>query len=192
MKVIFVRHGEAMDDVEDRYGGWYDPDLSEKGVKGAKNVCSKLREFPIDQIITSPLRRTVRTAEIISKGLGIGKPEHFVYLKERNSYGLLCGLTRTEAREKYPELVEAFDKGEEVLGYESYDFFLKRVKKLLEKLAERPEKTLLCVTHGKLLNAFFKDILKKPAKKFNDNCFAVTDLTRDNGVNLLSSDGIEF
>lgn len=125
MKIIFTRHGEAMDDLENKYGGWYDPDLSPKGLEGAKACAEKLKTTGVkaEIILSSPLKRAVQTANEISKVLGI-PVETFAYLKERNTYGLLCGENKEEAKKKYPELVAAYDKSEEVLGYEAYDFFL--------------------------------------------------------------------
>lgn len=103
MKVFFIRHGEALDDIEDRYGGWYDPDLSPAGYEGAVGVGKKLKEMNTGAklILSSPLKRAVQTASKISEVLKI-PVEIFVYLKERNTYGLLCGENKDEAKQKYP------------------------------------------------------------------------------------------
>lgn len=193
MKVFFVRHGEAMDDVEDRYGGWADLELSPKGAKGAQKVGLKLKEQGVqaDLILTSPLKRAVQTAQGIAKVLG-APVETFVYLKERNTYGLLCGEKKDEARKKYPELVEAYERNEEVLGFEDYDFFLKRVRVLVQKLPSFDAKVLVCVTHGKLLGALFKDILKIEAEKFHDNCIAEVDIGSRGNLKLASVGGIDL
>ncbi|MBU1088781.1 histidine phosphatase family protein [Patescibacteria group bacterium] len=118
--------------------------------------------------------------------------ETFVYLKERNTYGLLCGVNKDEAKQKYPDLVNDYQNDQEVLGYEPYDFFLKRVKELIKKLKYRSEKTLICVTHGKLLKALFKEILGIEAKKFHDNCIAEIDIDKQGNLNLVTTDGIEI
>jgi len=182
-----------MDDVENSYGGWADHELSPTGTGGAGEIAAKLKGMNTgaELILSSPLKRTTQTARIISTTLGIPM-ETFAYLKERNTYGLLCGENKDEAKRRYPELVEAYDKGEEVLGYEDYDFFLKRVKKLIEKLLEFNEETLICVTHGKLLKALFKDILKNEAKEFSPNCFAEIGIDKTGNLALISSEGIDF
>jgi len=99
MKTYFVRHGEAADDAEDRYGGWYDPDLSPKGKLQAEQLAEKLfnQDIKVDLILTSPFRRAKQTAETIGKHLNL-VVQTSVYLKERNAYGLLCGENKTEAK----------------------------------------------------------------------------------------------
>lgn len=193
MKVFFIRHGEAMDDVEDCYGGWADHELSPVGAKGANKVAQKLRKRKVraELILSSPLKRAVQTAKIIGEALEI-PVENFVYLKERNTYGLLSGENKDEAKEKYPDLVEAYEKGENVLGYEDYHLFLKRVKVLMGKFTFFAPKTLICVTHGKLLAALFKDILGREAKKFHDNCLVEVEISKKGNLALISTDGIDF
>jgi len=193
MKIFFTRHGEAMDDIENKYGGWYDPELSPAGIKGAQKAGHKLKEkaTKADLILSSPLKRATQTAEGIAKELNL-PIETFVYLKERNTYGLLCGVNKDEAKQKYPDLVNTYQNDQEVLGYEPYDFFLKRVKELIKKLKSRPEKTLICVTHSKLLATLFKDILGIKAKKFHDNCIAEIDIDKHGSLNLITTDGTEI
>ena len=192
MKVFFVRHGEAMDDIENRYGGWYDPELSPAGMKSAEETAEKLKQktSDVELILSSPLKRAFQTAKILSRELKI-PIETLIYLKERNTYGLLCGENKDEAKEKYPELVMAYENREEVLGYEDYQFFLKRVKELIRRLAGYG-KPLICVTHSKLLGALFKDILHREAKKFHDNCIAEIEIDNEGQVTLLSTEGIDL
>ncbi len=193
MKIIFTRHGEAMDDIENKYGGWYDPDLSPKGLEGARVCAKQLKSTGVKPgiILCSPLKRAVQTANEISKVLNI-PIETFVYLKERNTYGLLCGENKEEAKKKYPDLVAAYDKGEEVLGYEPYDFFLKRVKSALEKLAATKYQTIICVTHSKFLGALFKSILNVPVKEFQDNCWAEIEIDASGKLTLGKTEGIDL
>lgn len=192
MKLIFVRHGEAQDDLENRFGGWYDPDLSPAGVQGAEKLAVdfKSRGVVADLVLTSPLKRAVQTAGPIAQVLGIPM-ETDVYLKERNTYGLLCGENKDEAKIRYPELVTAYENGEEVWGYEPVEFLLGRMRILLDKLGQRQEKSLICVTHGVFLKNLFKEFLQKEVVKLHDNCWAEMEL--NNGqLQLLRTEGIEF
>jgi broad specificity phosphatase PhoE len=191
MKVWLVRHGEAMDDVRNEYGGWHDPELSEKGIEGSKAVASKLmgKVDGVKRILSSPLLRATQTAEQIAKVMNL-PVEKVVYLKERNSYGLLCGVNKVEAKEKYPELVAAYDEGKPVLGYEDYDFFVERVKALVQYLGKYQE-NLIAVTHGKVMTTILKEMTGKTPKTLGDNCILEMELY--NGVlTLISSDGAEF
>lgn len=191
MKIYFIRHGEAMDDVRNEYGGWYDPELAPAGIESAKKMARILKEknIKVDKLLTSPLKRATQTAEIVGQEMGL-VPEINIYLKERNTYGLLCGVNIDEAEIKYPELTTAYKNGDEVLGYENYEFFLKRVRVLIDKLSNVNE-DLICITHGKLLGAIFKDLLGKPAKKIHESCVVETEL--ENGdLKLVSFDGVEL
>ena len=129
MKILFVRHGESVDDIEDRYGGSADFDLTEKGKKqiseSAKKIATLDENFEI--ILTSPLKRAFQTAEIIANELHL-EVEVFAYLKERNLNGVLTGLVRSEAQKKYPEVVETHNRWEYVDGSERTEDFNTRVK----------------------------------------------------------------
>jgi 2,3-bisphosphoglycerate-dependent phosphoglycerate mutase len=129
MKLLFVRHGESVDDIEDRYGGWADFNLTEKGLKQASECAEKFSSLDekFEVVLTSPLKRAFQVAEIIAKKLDI-EVEVFEYLKERNLNGVLTGLTRIEAKEKYPEQVEIHSRWEFVDGSERTEDFNVRVK----------------------------------------------------------------
>ncbi|MFA7301712.1 MAG: phosphoglycerate mutase family protein [Candidatus Shapirobacteria bacterium] len=191
MKIYFVRHGEAMDDIRDEYGGWHDPELSPKGIEQANEAAKKLKlsGITVEKILSSPLVRATQTAESFAIEFGV-PVEKCVYLKERNTYGLLCGVNKTEAKEKYPELVLAYDEGKEVLGYEEYDFFVKRVKALIEYLG-KINQDVIAVTHGKMLGAILTEIIGKKPVKIGDSCVIEMDLSEDN-LTLVNSEGVEF
>jgi len=192
MQIYFVRHGEAMDDVEDRYGGWYDPDLSTRGKQQVEELAEKLfsQKIKVDLFLSSPFKRAKQTADTIGKHLNL-EVQTSIYLKERNTYGLLCGENKTEAKEKYPDLVDSLENQNTVIGQESYDDFLARVRLAVDKIGELKAENIICVTHGKFFGALFKDILKKEAKKFNDCCFALVELTNGKMI-YVSSEGIDF
>lgn len=191
MKIWFVRHGEAMDDIRDEYGGWHDPELSEKGLMQASEAAVRLRESGVEvtKILSSPLLRAMQTAEPFSNEFGV-PIEKCVYLKERNTYGLLCGVNKTEAIEKYPELVTAYNEGKEVLGYEEYEFFVRRVKALVGYL-QKINQDVIAVTHSKLLNALLTEVIGKKASKLNDGCVVAVELA-EGTMTLISSEGVEF
>lgn len=179
-----------MDDIRDEYGGWHDPELATKGWVQAVELGQKLYKKGVqpDVVLTSPLKRAGKTAAALAEVLGGARVENFVYLKERNTYGLLCGLNKAEAKEKYPELVEAYEKGEAVPGYEPYDLLQKRVKAFLEIVAKRSEETVICVTHGKFLTALLKEELGHPVKGLTKS--AVVEAELKNGqASLLSIEG---
>jgi broad specificity phosphatase PhoE len=192
MKIYFIRHGEAIDDVESRYGGWADFPLSSVGISQAKNTAQKLAEQKIDATIiyTSPLRRAIQTAKILGDELNL-EVKICAYLKERNTYGLLSGFKKEEAEKHYPWLVKAYQQNSPIDGYEPYQDFVQRVKKLIDLLEKRPHQKVICTTHGKLLKALVNEFTAREATDFADNC--VVELELKNGkITLLNAEGVEF
>ena len=102
-RLILIRHGQSVWNAENRFTGWTDVDLSEKGVEEAEEAGNELRDQVIDVIHTSDLIRAKRTAEIViranvsSEG-AVTKSDW--RLNERN-YGALQGLNKAETAEKH-------------------------------------------------------------------------------------------
>lgn len=187
-----MRHGESIDDLENRFGGWADFPLTEKGKNEAKITAKKLLDSKMgfEIILYSPLTRAVQTTQIVAQALNV-PTQPFVYLKERNTYGLLCGEQKEEATKNYPELSQAFENNEFVLGSERYEDLLLRIKALLEKIQGLGYKNVLAVTHGKLLAALCQNFLGKEAKKLEDNCLLTIELNQ-NSIIFSASEGITF
>jgi 2,3-bisphosphoglycerate-dependent phosphoglycerate mutase len=105
-KVVLVRHGESVWNKENRFTGWVDVDLSEKGVDEAHGAGQALKQagFSFDLAFTSVLKRANRTLGIIldelnEKNIEVRKSWK---LNERH-YGALQGLNKAEMAAKYGE-----------------------------------------------------------------------------------------
>ncbi len=192
MKILFVRHGESVDDIEDRYGGWADFDLTEKGLHQATKVTDEISALDIDFeiVLTSPLRRAAQTAEIISNQLNLHS-EVLAYLKERNLNGILTGLTRNEARIKYPKLVEAHSNWQYVDGSERAEDFETRVRNACDYILELKYDSIIAVTHGLFLKTFFKEKMAIDISKVGDGGFALVEVSGKN-FKVLKMSGIEL
>jgi 2,3-bisphosphoglycerate-dependent phosphoglycerate mutase len=192
MKILFVRHGESVDDIEDRYGGSADFDLTKKGkrqvLESAKKISSLDEKFEV--ILSSPLKRALQTAEIIANELCI-EVKIFEYLKERNLNGVLTGLVRCEAKKKYPEQVEKHSRWEYVDGSERTEDFNTRVKNAAKYLLEMKHASLIAVTHGLFLKTFFKEMININITEVGDGGFALIE-GKDNSFKILKADGIEY
>jgi probable phosphoglycerate mutase len=105
MKLFLIRHGQTTGDLEDRYGGTYDDHLTELGQKQLQQTAEQLIGKGIETIYHSPLIRARESAEIIADKIGCPLVE-VTGIKERD-YGILGGLTKAEALDKYPDAVEA-------------------------------------------------------------------------------------
>lgn len=192
MKILFVRHGESVDDIEDRYGGWADFDLTEKGKEQITQSVQKISALgeKFEVVLTSPLKRAFQAAEIIVNQLDI-KLEVFEYLKERNLNGILTGMIRSEAKVKYPQLVEAHANWQYVDGSERTEDFTSRVNNAVKILVNMKYNSAIAVTHGLFLRTLFKEMMNINITKVGDGGFALIECNLGN-FNILEADGIEF
>ena len=101
--LVLVRHGQSQWNLENRFTGWWDVDLSEQGVTEARAGGKLLKErgYEFDRCFTSVLTRAIRTLhlmlhELDSLWLPVAKDWH---LNERH-YGGLTGLNKAEMVEK--------------------------------------------------------------------------------------------
>lgn len=102
--LVIVRHGQSAWNLENRFTGWVDVDITAKGEEEAKNAGEKLKNYKFDLAYTSNLKRAQRTLQIILEtthqtNLEVIKSEA---LNERH-YGDLQGANKAETAEKYGE-----------------------------------------------------------------------------------------
>ena len=102
MEIYFIRHGESKADLENKIESRYDAELTEKGDEEARlaSIYFKEKGIHFSQIISSPLKRALKTAKLIAENQNT---EIIIDadLAEIDR-GILCGLDRVEADEKYP------------------------------------------------------------------------------------------
>lgn len=104
MKLVMVRHGQSMWNLENRFTGWTDVDLSENGIKEAQEAGRLLKAngFTFDEAFTSVLKRANHTLELILNELGESNiPIHYSWRLNERHYGALQGLNKDETRAKY-------------------------------------------------------------------------------------------
>ena len=104
IKLVLVRHGQSKWNLENRFTGWTDVELSEQGVREAKEAGKVLKEkgYHFDLAYTSVLKRAEHTLDLILKEMGEENIEikRSWRLNERH-YGALQGLNKDETRKKY-------------------------------------------------------------------------------------------
>ena len=103
MKLVLLRHGESVWNKENRFTGWTDVDLSEKGVKEAEKAGKILKDKgnTFDVSFTSILKRANRTLEIVLKEMNLNIPVYYSYRLNERHYGALQGLNKDEMRKKF-------------------------------------------------------------------------------------------
>jgi 2,3-bisphosphoglycerate-dependent phosphoglycerate mutase len=105
-KIVLIRHGESLWNKENRFAGWVDVDLSEKGIEEAHKAGIKLKEkgYSFDLAFTSFLKRATRTLDIVLEEMNLSNiPVVKTWKLNERHYGSLQGLNKSEMATKYGE-----------------------------------------------------------------------------------------
>jgi len=105
-KLVLLRHGESTWNKENRFTGWTDVDLSEKGLAEAKAAGKFLHDhgFVFDVAFTSVLKRAIRTLWLALSEMDLmWIPIHNSWRLNERHYGALQGLNKAETSAKYGE-----------------------------------------------------------------------------------------
>ena len=105
-QVVLLRHGESIWNKENRFTGWTDVDLSEKGIKEAEGAGQVLKKegFIFDIAFTSVLKRAVRTLWIVLDEMDLmWIPVYNSWRLNERHYGALQGLNKSEMAAKFGE-----------------------------------------------------------------------------------------
>jgi len=183
-QLILLRHGQSQWNLENRFTGWVDIDLSPFGEEEARAAGRKLRGISIDRVYTSVLTRAVHTATLALEEAGMSNLELIrdQALNERH-YGDLQGLNKAETAEKYgAEQVHIWRRSFDVRPPgdegESLEMTIARVlpyfnSRILPDLKDGLD--VLVVAHGNSLRAL---------------CFVLDNHTRDTIMELNIPTGI--
>ncbi|WP_296255796.1 2,3-diphosphoglycerate-dependent phosphoglycerate mutase [uncultured Ezakiella sp.] len=104
MKLVLVRHGQSEWNLENKFTGWVDVDLSEKGYAEAKHAGQILKDHGLefDKAYTSVLKRAIKTLNIILEETDqLWLPTVKSWRLNERHYGALQGLNKAETAEKY-------------------------------------------------------------------------------------------
>ena len=109
-KLILTRHGQSVWNAENRFTGWVDVDLSNKGVQEAEKSGQLIKELKIkiDISYTSYLKRAIKTLTTILKINNLELKFNTAWQLNERHYGSLTGLNKEETKEKIGE--EQFKK----------------------------------------------------------------------------------
>ncbi|MBC8144081.1 MAG: 2,3-diphosphoglycerate-dependent phosphoglycerate mutase [bacterium] len=176
-KLILLRHGQSQFNLENRFTGWEDVDLSPLGEQEALQAGIKLRDTPIASVYTSALKRAVRTATIALEAAG--KKDMAMTMNEalnERHYGDLQGLNKAEMAEKYgPEQVHVWRRSFSVRppgdSGESLAMTIQRVLPYFEEHIVkdlRDGKNVLVVAHGNSLRSLLFHLDKHTEESIMD------------------------
>ncbi|MDP3741729.1 MAG: histidine phosphatase family protein [Candidatus Micrarchaeota archaeon] len=155
-QIWLIRHGEAFDDVNGTFGGWADDEPTKKAMTEAEKVVEQLSELPIELIISSPLKRALKPAQLFAFKLNVPL-EVSGEFKEMNRYGFLTGVSKEDAKQKYPELIEGLKHyAFSIPGGESYNQLRSRILAGFEKIKQNGKNTLV-VSHGAAIKCLLRE-----------------------------------
>lgn len=100
-KLILVRHGQSLWNLEDRFTGWVDVPLTELGELEATSAGLKLKGTKIDVAYTSTLQRAQNTLRLILQSMGVSVPTIRDEALNERHYGDLQGLNKARTAEKF-------------------------------------------------------------------------------------------
>lgn len=182
MIILLIRHGQSEADLLDVHEGRADFELTQKGIEQAEKMSEWVsNNYKIQKIYASTLKRAKKTADILAAKTGV-QAEYRDELKEFNN-GLLAGLNRKEAEEKYPEDVQ-LPMHRANYEMESKLEFRYRAEKFMSELLHDNDKeaVIAAVSHGGMINQLINAFAKTPAE--SDMVFC----SGDTGIHILKYD----
>jgi len=181
-KLVLLRHGQSQWNLENRFTGWKDIELSENGILEAKESGRLIKEkkIPIDIVYSSGLKRAIDTAIIAMKEANydhLFNNGELIIIKNiavnERDYGDLTGLNKQETAEKYgKEQVHIWRRSYDVNppGGESLKNVVERVKPYFENTMKKDlenRKNILLSAHGNSLRALFLILTFYTAEKIS-------------------------
>jgi len=164
-RIIFIRHGQTLWNIEKREMGHLDSPLSRKGEMQAAQLANKLASIKFSQLYSSDLGRALHTAQYIQNSSG-KSIQIDTELRERNM-GIFQGCTRSEMAERYPNEWREYNSANKfdyiVPGGESQRQRYERSIRVFNRLADKHvDETIVVVSHGGILRGIFEYVLQLP------------------------------
>ena len=162
-QILFIRHGQTDWNNEMRYQGQSDVPLNAEGLEQAYRVSLRLAaSFEADLIVSSPLLRARRTAEIIAARQSCNVLHVREGLKEI-AFGEWEGLSVSEVEARFSEEHSQWRKDPSTLvprSGESFNEVRQRVAEILDEILKRDEERILVIAHGGSIRTALVELLK--------------------------------
>jgi 2,3-bisphosphoglycerate-dependent phosphoglycerate mutase len=164
ISITFLRHGESVGNLENRFQGQADFPLTDRGRNQARQLARRWQaeKITFDRVISSPLARARETAEIICGGLKVLLEIDPEWMEIDN--GLIAGMNYEDAAQVIPEpeFMTPYTRFGKT-GESRWEVFL-RAGHNIQKLLDHPTGRTLVVAHGGILNMAMYAILNIPVQ----------------------------
>ena len=196
-RLYLVRHGQVAEGHTNRYHGHNDIGLSPQGVKQFEALAAQLAAIPLQGVYSSDLSRTIKGAEIISRGREL-TPQAVPEFREIN-FGVWEGLTFGGILEQYPSQLEARLKdlaSFRIPGGESLkDLEARALPRLRELLGRHRDTAFLIVAHAGVNRVILCEAMGLPLNHLfrleqNYGCLNIIDYFPDLAVVRLLNGGV--
>ena len=174
-----MRHGQTDWNANGRVQGWHDTFLNALGIAQAHNAAEKLKDLEIETIYASDLKRTKKTADIISAALDL--PVHYTKRLREMNFGKAEGIKKIDLEAKFSYIYHAFNdlKNPERydIGYpngETIGEVQQRFTKFANRLWADGRSNVLLVTHGMVVRIFTESCFKRTIHLPNGSVLRVT------------------
>ncbi|MFN7135288.1 MAG: 2,3-bisphosphoglycerate-dependent phosphoglycerate mutase [Myxococcales bacterium] len=152
--LVLIRHGQSIWNLENRFTGWVDVPLTEKGREEAKRAAGHVKDIRFDVAYTSMLTRAQETLRIILENIGKQPPIIRDQALNERHYGDLQGLNKADTAKRYgDEQVKLWRRSYDVPppNGESLELCARRTLPFFERAIAgdiRQGKNVLVVAHG--------------------------------------------
>lgn len=159
--IYLIRHGETVSNVEGRFRGRANIPLSENGLRQSSDLAEELRDIPLDVIYSSPLTRSLQTADFIARtqGLEVIPNEKFHNI----DLGEWTDRPKAEIQKTYPRLWQRWITEPEDMvlpgGESIIDVMHRSYKGLIEVIEAHKGKTVAIVSHRAVLKPLISAII---------------------------------
>lgn len=188
LRLILVRHGQTDANLNHYLQGQSDGELNETGLQQAEGLARHLKDFHVDEIIASPLRRAQDTAAAVARYHNLAVKTDSL-LKEWNC-GVLDGLPAEEYRSMLREMVVPLSSFRPEGGETLLEVRQRAVHFLNDLIAHHQGQTVLVCSHGDFLRALVSLLqqisMEEASKVFFDNASYSTLELQDGRWNLIA------
>jgi probable phosphoglycerate mutase len=161
-RLVLVRHGETDHTARHLYSGRGDTTLTARGLAQARAAAVRVASFgPVTAVVSSPLARCARTAELIAEAAG-GLPVHSDPDLVECDFGKWEGLTFAEVSERWPDAMRTWLASPSAAppGGESFDEVAVRVERALARIRSAPPGgRVVVVSHVSPIKLILRDAL---------------------------------
>lgn len=171
MKIYFVRHGETSWNKEKKLQGRTDIPLNDAGIRLAYTTSEAMKDIPFDIVYSSPLKRALKTARILSenRGLEVLTDQRLIEMAFGDGEGQVLAGLRAHPELKIHNFIHnpaAYIPSE---SGETFEQLYERCQSFIDEViipAEKKYNCMLLVGHGAMIRGMIHCINNRPTKDF--------------------------